>query len=113
MRRLSAIALAAVGLAVAAPALGETRGVAVKDNTFSPGARQASPGDVIRFKWSSTENPHDVKFTRVPQGADKPSRCSLRTSGKCRRKVKRAGVYKYVCTIHLASDNMRGRIVVE
>ena len=85
----------------------------MKDNSFAPLARSAAPGDSIRFKWTSTENPHDVKFTKVPQGADKPRKCSLRTSGKCKRKVERAGVYKYVCTIHLASDNMRGRIVVE
>ena len=54
-----------------------------------------------------------MKFTKAPQGAAKPRKCSLRTSGKCKRKVEKAGVYKYVCTIHLASDNMRGRIVVE
>jgi plastocyanin len=113
MRRLSALLLAVLGLAVAAPALGETRGVLVKDNSFAPKTLQAAAGDSVRFKWSSTENPHDVKFTKVPQGASKPRTCSLKTSGKCKRKVARAGVYKYVCTIHLASDNMRGKIVVD
>ena len=54
-----------------------------------------------------------MKFTKAPPGASKPRTCALKTSGKCKRKVQKAGVYKYVCTIHLASDNMRGRIVVE
>ena len=112
MRRLSILALAILGLAIAAPALGDTRKVAVKDNVFSPAARTAAPGDVIRFKWSG-ENPHDVKWKKVPQGAQKPRGCSVRTSGTCKRKVEKAGVYKYVCTIHLVSDNMRGRVVVE
>jgi len=112
VRRASAIGLAVLGLAIAAPAVGGTRGVLVKDDSFSPRARTAAPGDVIRFKWRSTENPHDVKFTRAPRGARKPRKCSLRTSGRCKRRVAKRGVYRYVCTIHLASDNMRGRIVV-
>ena len=111
MRSISVLLLTGLILAIAAPALGETRGVAVRDNVFSPLKRTAAPGDVIRFRWSG-ENPHDVKFTRAPRGA-KPRTCGLKTSGACRRKVKKAGVYKYVCTIHLASDNMRGRIVVD
>ena len=111
IRTLVAFTLAALALAIAAPALGETRGVAVKDNVFAPKARQAKVGDTIRFKWDGV-NPHDVKFTSVPSGASTPRKCSLRTSGACKRKVKKAGTYKYVCTIHLVSDNMRGRIVV-
>ena len=111
MRRLLSAALAGLLLAIAAPAVGETRKVAVKDNKFAPVARSAAPGDVIRFKWNGA-NPHDVKFTKAPRGA-KPRKCGLRTTGKCRRKVAKAGVYKYVCTIHLQSDNMRGRIVVD
>ena len=111
MRSLSALLLAGLILAIAAPALGDTRGVGVNDNSFSPLKRTAAPGDVIRFKWNGA-NPHDVKFRKAPRGA-KPRGCSLRSSGSCRRKVKKAGVYKYVCTIHLASDNMRGRIVVD
>lgn len=110
MRALSAFVLAGLILVVAAPALGETRAVAVKDNVYSPKARSADPGDAIRFRWNG-ENPHDVKWTRAPRGA-KPRGCGLKSSGSCRRKVRKAGVYKYVCTIHLASDNMRGRIVV-
>jgi plastocyanin len=111
MRILSVLILTGLTLAIAATAIGETRGVAVKDNSFGPKARSAAPGDVIRFNWNGV-NPHDVKWTKAPRRA-KPKNCALKTSGSCRRKVKKAGVYKYVCTVHLASDNMRGRIVVD
>jgi plastocyanin len=111
MRSLSAILLSGLILGIAAPALGETRGVAVKDNSFAPKRANAAPGDSIRFAWDG-QNPHDVKFTKAPRGA-KPRNCALKSSGSCKRKVKKAGVYRYVCTIHLQSDNMRGRIVVD
>ena len=112
MRRLTLILIGAAALVGAAPAGGATRAVSVEDNVFAPKVRQAAVGDYIRFSWAKAENPHDVKFTRAPRGARKPRTCSLRSSGRCRRRVKKAGTYRYICTIHLASDNMRGRIVV-
>jgi len=113
MRRLTAALVGVVALAVAAPAGGATLGVAVKDNVFAPVKKEASAGDFIRFNWAQSDNPHDVKFTKAPQGASKPRKCSLRSSGTCKRKVKKSGTYRYVCTLHLESDNMRGRIVVD
>ena len=112
MRRFTAAFTAILTLLVVAPATGDTLGVAVKDDVFSPKTRTVAVGDYVRFKWEG-EKPHDVKFTKAPAGASKPSKCSLRTSGKCRRKLKKAGTYKYVCTIHLVSANMRGKIVVD
>ena len=113
MRRLTLALVCAAALVAAAPAGGATLGVAVKDNAYAPKALQASVGDKVRFSWANANNPHDVKFTKAPGGAQKPSKCSLRSSGTCKRTVKKSGTYRYVCTIHLASDNMRGRIVVD
>ena len=111
MRRLGTLIVAGLILALAATATGDTRGVSVEDNKFVPKNASAGKGDVIRFHWNG-DNPHNVKFTKAPRGA-KPATCKLKTSGSCRRKVRKAGVYRYVCTIHLESDNMRGRIVVD
>ena len=90
-----------------------TKTVSVQDNYFSPKTTRIKSGDRVRFEWSRAENPHDVKFTKVPSGATKPRTCSLRTSGACRRRFGKPGTYRYVCTIHLASDDMRGKVVVE
>jgi plastocyanin len=113
MRRLAGLALAGLVLIAAVPATADTRRVAVRDNFFSPVPRNADPGDVIRFRWVDRDNPHTVKFTKVPRGATKPSSCKVRTSGACERKVAKAGVYRFICTIHVDSDGMRGRIRVE
>lgn len=112
MRR-AALALAALVLIAAAPGDPEVRKVAVKDNFFSPVPKTAAAGDTIRFKWSG-ENPHSVKFTRVPKGAEKPASCRIKVEGKCERKLRKAGTYRYKCTIHHdTADKMRGRIVVD
>lgn len=112
MRVFVALAAAALSL-IAAPATADTRGVKVKDNFFSPVPKTAAPGDTIRFKWSG-ENPHSVKFTKVPRGAGKPASCKIKVEGRCKRKLKKAGTYRYKCTIHGdAADRMRGRIVVD
>jgi plastocyanin len=110
----AALVLAGLVLIAAAPAAPDTRAVKVKDNYFSPQKRSAEAGDVIRFKWVNAYNPHTVKFTRVPGGAKKPASCKVRVTGKCERKVKKAGVYYFKCTIHGdTADKMRGRIVVD
>ena len=112
MRVRVALSVAALFL-VAAPATADTRSVKLNDNFFSPVPQTAAKGDTMRFKWLG-ENPHSVKFTKVPSGAEKPSSCKIKTEGKCERKLKKAGTYRFKCTIHGdTEDKMRGRIVVE
>ena len=114
MPRRAALVLAGLVLIAAAPPAGETRRVTVKDNAFSPVPRSAEKGDVIRFKWAGGVNPHSVKFTKVPRNAEKPRSCTIRVSGKCERRLEKAGTYNYKCTVHGdTADRMRGRIVVE
>jgi plastocyanin len=113
MARRAALVLAGLVLIAAAPAAPDTRPVKVKDNVFSPVPQSAGAGDVIRFKWTG-ENPHSVKFTKVPRGAEKPTSCKIRVEGTCKRTVEKVGVYRFKCTIHGdTEDRMRGRIVVD
>jgi plastocyanin len=113
MRLLAGLALAGLVLIAAVPAAADTRRVSVRDNFFSPVPRSAERGDTIRFRWVDEDNAHTVKFTKAPRGAAKPSSCKVRASGSCRRKVARAGVYRFICTIHVDSYGMRGSIKVE
>ena len=66
-------------------------------------------GDTVKFAWRG-EDMHNVKFTKAPKGAKKPRKCGTRTNGSCKRKLKAAGTYKYVCTLH--EPGMKGKIRV-
>jgi plastocyanin len=110
---LSLAALAALGaLGNALPAGAATKNVEVRDFSFGPQKRTVAKGDRVRFEWTGFAD-HNVTFRRVPEGATKPRRCATREDGVCRRKFGRRGTYRYVCTIHVLSDGMRGRVVVE
>jgi plastocyanin len=113
-----AAALAATGVAVPAGAgpdgqAAATRSVSVQDNFFAPRSRTVQRNDSVRFDWSRAENPHNVIWRSSPRRARRPRNCSLRTTGACTRTFRKRGTYRYVCTIHLLSDDMRGRIRVE
>ena len=72
MRAPLAIALFAA-LLMAAPASGgpdgsasETTSVSVRDDFFSPRSKTASRGDTVSWRWRRTDNPHNVRFRKVP-----------------------------------------------
>jgi plastocyanin len=115
MRRVAIITATALLAVVAAAPLADatTRSVAVRDSFFSPATKTVKKNDIVRFSWARADAPHNVKFTKVPRGAKKPRSCGTRSSGTCKRKLARRGTYRYVCTLHLASDNMRGKVVVK
>jgi len=116
MRRLPlllTLALVAVLAATVPLAYAKTRTVAVADNFFAPKSKTIRKNDTVKFSWVQFGTSHNVKFTKVPRGAKKPRSCGTRESGSCKRKFTKRGTYRYICTIHAASDGMRGKIVVK
>ena len=114
MIRLRRIPLA-VGLA-AAVALGghsalstaaATRTIAVKDNVFAPKKVTVSKNTLVTWRWASDSDAHDV----VSRGTKKFASSKIKSSGTHRYRFKKAGTYKYVCTLH-DDQGMTGQVVV-
>ena len=68
---------------------------------FKPKALTVNKGATVHWKWSSNA-PHNVTFS-----AKKHS--GTGSSGTYKRTFKKAGTYRYVCTIH----GFHGKIVVK
>jgi plastocyanin len=111
-------ALIGVALVQAVPAAGgeegrsaATRSVSVRDDFFSPKRRTIDSGDRVRWVWRE-DNPHNVRFRRVPRGASKRPGSRTKTSGTFTRRFRTRGTYRYVCTIH-EDAGMTGSVKVE
>ena len=77
----------------------ETSSVSVRDDFFSPKSRSVSRGDTVSWRWRRTDNPHNVRFRKVPSGTRKGG-SSTKSSGRFSRTFRKSGRYTYVCTIH-------------
>jgi plastocyanin len=113
-RRLTVVAIAAVALGsvvVASPAgaTGDSKGgpkvtitgSKASDYAFSPATVTVAAGGKVHWKWSSNA-PHNVTFKKLGEASDDMS------SGSYTLKFKKAGTYKYECTIH----DFKGKVVV-
>jgi plastocyanin len=103
---LTALSIAALAAALPSGAVADTIGVKVGDLFFKPKSITINEGDTVKWRWVG-EAKHNVTVKRGPvkfKSEDK-------TSGRFKRKLDKAGTYRYVCTIH--PDDMRGKIVVE
>jgi plastocyanin len=108
MRRLRPLAIAALALAATAPAAagaGDGRTVVLKDISFSPRSLTVSRGTTVTFAFRDAGTTHNV--TSTAGGRFKP--IGNRSSGSVRRTFRRAGAYRYACTLH---PGMTGRITV-
>ena len=68
---------------------------------FKPKALTVNKGATVHWKWSSNA-PHNVTFSARKHSA-------TGSSGSYKRTFKKAGTYRYVCTVH----GFRGKIVVK
>jgi plastocyanin len=82
--------------------------VRVMDNFFDPRSVGAAQGGKVVFVWKGS-NRHNVRFTKVPDGAGRKGSKTKR-EGRWSRTFKKAGVYRYVCTLF---SGMRGTITVK
>jgi plastocyanin len=116
MRKLLALSLLAAllgVLAVAAPAMSKRKSVEVDDNYFvekgKPRTVTVHVGDKVEWEWEDDAvNPHNVTVKKGPV----KFRSKTKTSGTYVKKLKKAGTYRIVCTIH-ASQGMRMTLKVK
>jgi plastocyanin len=91
------VAVAALAVAVAVPALAATKPVSVgPQKKFLPGSLSIKKGDTVRFRWTGNL-PHNV---RIASGPQKGQIASARKSGTVSRRFTKAGTYRIVCDIH-------------
>jgi len=108
MRRISPIVVAALFVALAtgpASASAKTVDVSIKNIDYSKRVVTIKRGDRVRWTWRDGSTPHDV----TSKGSPRFKTSATKESGTHVVTFRRAGTYRYVCSIHL---NMRGRVVV-
>jgi plastocyanin len=83
------------------PSAATAHSVAVKDDYFSPSRIRIDKGDKVIWRWRGGSS-HDV--TGGSWGSSAMQR------GTYAKTFRRAGTYRYVCTLH---PGMGGRIIVD
>lgn len=107
MRKLLVVSLlAAVGaLLMAAPALSKAKHVEVDDNYFvhkgKPPTVTVKAGSKVEWEWEGAF-PHNVTVTKGPV----KFHSKTQTSGTFTKRLKKAGTYKIICTIHAPAMRM-------
>jgi plastocyanin len=97
MKKLLAVgcALALVAAALAVPALGATKSIALRDTFFSPKSVTVSKGTTVKWVWRG-KLAHNVT---VKSGPVKFHSRTI-TNGSFSKRLTKAGTYRIVCTIH-------------
>jgi plastocyanin len=97
MRSLPLVLILAIALA--APAAASARDVKVGDDYFvragDPPTVRVKKGTTVTWKWAGRRD-HNVVVQRGPTSFQS----KLKASGSFSRKMRRAGTYKIVCSIH-------------
>ena len=106
--------LAGVALLGATPAaaVAKSKTVRIYDNYFVPDAVKIKRGTTVVWKWPGFDQAgdvHDVKLKSGPRGVKKFHSEAAATDFSFRRKLKKPGRYRIVCTLH---EEMRMQIRV-
>ena len=74
----------------------------VLDDYYSPTKLTIKSGDKIKYKWGDNGNPHNVTLESGPKKVKKKDFTSATGSIgiKFNRTFKKAGTYKFICTVH-------------
>jgi plastocyanin len=115
---MAVAALAATGLTAAVvPAQAGQRkvvkkSVAIGDYYFAPAKLTVKRDTYVYWKWpAGGGDGHDVVLTKGPKGAKKFASDVFFADEKFRQKLKVAGTYRIVCSLH--PDEMKQTIVVK
>ena len=88
-----------LALALAAPAAGATRNVRIGDDYFvrtgNPPTVTVKKGTTVKWNWTGSRQ-HNV----VVQSGPVSFQSALKRSGSYRKKMKRRGTYRIICSIH-------------
>ena len=106
--KLAAFAVVAgVALLGATPAVAAAtpkgKTVRIGDNYFLPDAVKVKRGATVTWKWPGFDEAgdvHDVKLKSGPKGVKKFHSQAASTDYTFRRKLKKAGKYRIICTLH-------------
>ena len=99
---LASLCAVAVTAAVAVPALAAGPTVRVDDDFFKAKTVRIKKNTTVKWTWVG-ERPHNVVF--------KGFKSKLQRSGTYRHTFRKAGTYRYVCTVH-EDKGMKGTVVV-
>jgi plastocyanin len=114
--RVAAIVAGVALVLSAAPAqAGKPKGKTVRiyDNYFLADELTVKRDTVVTWRWPGYDEAgdvHDVKLKSGPKGVKKFHSEAAATDYTFKRKLRKPGVYKIVCTLH---DDMRMRIRVK
>ena len=100
-----ALLIAGMAGAMATEASAATRTVRVGDDFFRPRSLSVSAGTVVRWRFTGRDQ-HNVVVTRGPVSFQS----ALKRSGSYSRKMRRAGTYRIVCSIHQPDMRMTIRV---
>lgn len=100
------LAAALGGQSALAPAAG-TKTIRVKENAFSPKRVTIAKNTLVTWRWASGAGGHDI----TSRGKKRFRSAAVKAGGTHRYRFRKAGTYRYVCTLH-EDDGMTGRIVV-
>jgi plastocyanin len=100
----AALLLAGVALLVsAAPAVAAKKTVRIYDNYFLSDSLTVKRGTVVVWRWPSADEAgdvHDVKLRSGPRGVKKFWSEAASTDFSFRKKLRKPGRYRIVCTLH-------------
>jgi len=99
---LASLCAVAVAAAVAVPALAAGPTVRVDDNFFRAKTVRIKKNTTVKWTWVG-ERPHNVTF--------KGFKSKTQRTGTYRHTFKKAGTYRYECTLH-DEKGMKGTVVV-
>lgn len=103
-RAATALLAASAVVLVAAPAAPGSvpkKRVTVADNFFDPANFKVRKGTRIVWRWSRDNSArHDVKLVRGPRGVRRFRSEAATTGYVFRRKLRKRGKYKVICTFH-------------
>ena len=107
MRRLvvSGAVISAVLWTAADVGAAGTRVVEIKDIDFTPSALKVTKGTTVRWEFEDDATAHNVRSRGTRRFRSSPTK----SSGSYSVRFRRAGTYRYVCTLH---PGMAGRVVV-
>ena len=105
-KTVAALAVAAVFAAAAPATAADKKAVTITGNddasyAFSPGKVHVGKGSTVHWNWSSNA-PHNVTFKRLGEASDTGD------TGSYKLKFKKAGTFKYVCSVH----DFKGKVIV-
>ncbi len=113
MRKLIPIVLAmmligALAIGTTAAPAAKSAKVKVNNNFFDPKNKTVKKGTKVKFKWAGGV-PHNVNKKKGPGGKFK-SKTTSASGVQFRKKFKKRGTYKLICTIH--RDSMKMKLTV-